>query len=192
MSKVKTDTFLLTKLQRDNIAAWSTIILAVLNAVLVLVTYWTLLEAKEASRKQIGVQTWLEMQKRFDAPEMLMARKKFAADLESFKRSPTNNVSGIVPDFFEDLGMLYEKKQIDTDLADESFSFYVCPYWEEAKEWILQQKIRYGYTNLYSEFEWVSGQMRGQGDKFDSASIAIFLDDEKSLEVYARTKDDGH
>jgi hypothetical protein len=60
-------------------------------------TYKLASEAKESSLRQIGVQTWIEMQTKFDSKEMEKARKTLAAQFLSAKPARHDKVSERLP-----------------------------------------------------------------------------------------------
>src|ERR1017187_5161995 len=61
----------------------------------------------KTSKEQIGVQTWLELQQRFDSLEMRRARKKLADQLKHYSASNHQKIAETVMNFFEDVGTLY-------------------------------------------------------------------------------------
>ena len=54
---------------------------AVATLALVAATLWLVWETRAASKRAIGVQTWLTLLQRFDSAEMKQARKRLAAQL---------------------------------------------------------------------------------------------------------------
>jgi hypothetical protein len=95
----------------------------------------------KTSADQIGVNTWLELQRRFDSKEMRRARKKLAEQLKTYSAAKHAGISEIVTDFFEDAGTLYKLGYLNKDLAESSFSFYACRWWEAAKAYCLVLSI---------------------------------------------------
>jgi hypothetical protein len=141
------------------ILALSTLALAAFTAWMAWSTKKLANESREASFRQIRVQMWLTLKDRFDSDKMRNARaslaKIFIATLQTSKydKIPSDEVL----DFFEDLGIAYNKGYIETELADSTFSYYVSRWWEASKQYIdFQRKEHDEDTTLYKDFEkWV-------------------------------------
>jgi len=88
------------------------------------------------SSHQIGVATWLELERRFDSEEMKRARKKLAQQLKAYTAAKHGKVSETVLDFFEDVGTTYKEGYLNRKLADSAFGFYACRWWEAAKAYV--------------------------------------------------------
>src|SRR5579864_8732889 len=86
----------------ESILAYATVLLAVFTAIMAYETWNLASESKEASYRQIRVQTWLEFEKRFDSAEMVRARKKLAQQLKANPPVKGEDISDTVFDFFED------------------------------------------------------------------------------------------
>jgi hypothetical protein len=101
----------------DKITAWATLALAVVTTVMACATCKLASDSKESSQRQIGVETWLDFEKRFDSTEMLRARKTLAKQLQSDPTSKDVVISERVMDFFEDLGVAYRLGYVNKELA---------------------------------------------------------------------------
>lgn len=86
-------------------------------------------ESREASIRQIGVQTWLEFSKRFDSKELLKARDDLALQVRIVPAHGKKLVSDILVSFFEDLGTVYRLGYIDEKLARDTFGYHVRRWW---------------------------------------------------------------
>lgn len=68
------------------------------------------------------------------------------------------NMSEVVLDFFEDLGIAYRKGFIDTDLAECSFSYYLYYWWHAVKEYVFDLRKRKVDKTLFEHFEYLASQ----------------------------------
>jgi hypothetical protein len=172
------------KLIMDTLLALSTLALAFVTAWMAWSTRELANESRKASFRQIGVQTWLEFTKRFDSEKMLNARANLASHIQTYGNDAQyfKEISETVLNFFEDLGTCYHNKYIDEKLAIDSFSFYVCRYWEVAKPYIEHERENHNRdSSLFSEFEKLAAMMKSQNDVVDASEIKIFLQDEKNV-----------
>lgn len=162
--------------------AYATVALAVFTAAMVYFTWKLASEARDASYREIGVQTWLEFVKRFDSPDMIRARKKLGKQLTSNPPAKYGDVSDTVPNFFEDLGIAYKHGYIVKELADSSFSMYATRYWEAVKPYVDAERRQYGDdTSISRDFEDLAKAMREPGEKIDDKQLRQFLEDERDL-----------
>lgn len=110
---------------------------------------------------------------------MLDARAKLASHIQHFKNDPKHfkDISETVLNFFEDLGIAYENKCINYELAYESFSYHLCRYWWLLKPYIeYQRKLHNSEDRLFDKFEMLSAKMDGPKDV---GWKERFLDDEQ-------------
>jgi hypothetical protein len=63
--------------------------------------------------RQIGVQTWLELEQRFDSVEVKRARKKLAQQLKSYSPNKHDKISETVLNFFESAGIACKSGCLD-------------------------------------------------------------------------------
>src|SRR6266851_4281105 len=82
------------------------------------------------SSEQIGVNTWLVLQRRFDSREMKKARKVLSEQLQTYTTAKHGEISETVLDFFEDVGTTYREGYLNKKLAESAFSYYACRWWE--------------------------------------------------------------
>ncbi len=144
-------------------------------------------ESRQTSSRQIGVQTWLALEPRFDSNEMKRARKKLAEQLDSYDSNSTkhNKITEEVLEFFESVGTVYNYKLLNKELADSSFSYYANRWWEAAKTYVDKERKDKGDDNsLFSEFEKLVKTMRKKCDPvIDDKDLKNFLADERRLKV---------
>jgi hypothetical protein len=166
----------------ETILALSTLGLAVFTATMARATFILAKESREASFRQIGVQVWLEFQKRFDSEGMLRARKTLAAQLKTKTAPRGDRISETVLNFFEDLGIAYEKGYVEKKLAEDSFGFYLCRWWEALKAYVDQERKRHNEdATLFANFEELAKKARLPDEKIDEGELQLFLEDESKL-----------
>ena len=182
------------------IAHISELLVAAFTAVLAFATFRLAREARDASanqiaeqekstKKQIGVNCWLEFTRRFDSDDMIKARSKFARAIEMTPRKPETygKSSELVLNFFEDLAIVYKEGFIDNTLAKNSFSYYVCRWWEASKEYVYYERKNQGGNNtLFDKFEWLAKEIKEEHNFPAAAEIPNFIHDESRLIYLAK------
>ena len=131
--------------------------------------------------RQLGVQTWLYLAARFDSEEIKRARARLAAQLGNYDPSTHDDITEGALDVFEDLGTVYRLGLINKELADSTFSYYASRWWEVAKTYIYQERIRDDDNEIFCDFEEFAKQMRRPSEKIDNLDLKNFLNDEKQL-----------
>jgi hypothetical protein len=170
------------KSKSEHLLAYSTVVLAIVTTFMAFETWQLAKESRDASYRQIGVQTWLEFEKRFDAPEMVRARKKLALQLRASPAPKYDDIDERVPDFFEDVGIAYKSGYLDTNLANSSFSMFATRYYEAMRPFIDQERRLYGGDpTINDDFEALAKAMLGPGEKIDEKQLDQFLQDEINL-----------
>jgi len=160
----------------------ATVILALATVALACGTFWLAFESRQASFRQIGVQTWLEFIKRFDSEDMKRERKALAKWLKNYDPTRHDEISEVVLLLFEDVGIAYKLGCLNKELADESFGFYVCRWWCAAKPCVEQERKRHGDDkSLFENFEKIAVLMRLDRETIDEQERLRFLDDEIKL-----------
>ena len=160
------------------------LIMAIATAAMAVATFGLVCESRRASFRQIGVQTWLELEKRFDSTEMKRVRKKLAQQLKSYSPNKHDKISETVLNFFESVGIAYKSGYLDKKLADSSFSFHACRWWEAVKPYVDQEQKRHGEDiKLFEDFKDLAGLMRLPDEKIDDEELRLFLDDEERLAI---------
>src|SRR5262249_36617070 len=108
-------------------------VLAIFTVVLVAAAFLTIREAHRASSEQLGVQTWLHLDPKFDSKELKLARKHLAEQLDPYIPAKRAEVNDDVLNFFEAVGVLYNRNLLNKELAESSFNYWAVGYWEAAK-----------------------------------------------------------
>jgi hypothetical protein len=138
-------------------------------------------ETREASVRQLGVQTWLQLASRFDSAEIRRARGKLAEQMQNYDASRHDEVTEEVLDVFEDIGTVYKLELINKELADSAFSYYASRWWEVAKTYIYEERERNRDNQIFSDFEAFAREMRRPDEKLDDLGLKKFLNDEEQL-----------
>jgi len=161
------------------ILAFATVLLAFHTKSLAESTARMVSETREASVRQLGVETWLRLAARFDSEEIRRSRVRLAGKLENYDPSKHDEITEEVLDLFEDIGTLYKLGLINRHLADSAFSYYASRLWEVAKTYIYQERERSKDNELFSDLEAFAKSMRRPDEKLDSLDLKKFLNDEK-------------
>jgi hypothetical protein len=162
----------------DIVVALSTFVLAIVTAFMAFATSKLASESREASFRQIGVQTWLEFTRRFDSAEMVKARIELAKLVERNEHTKSETVLN----FFEDLGTAYRLGYVDKKLAVETFGFYACRWWEAAKPYVEHERRRHNEDKtLFADFEKLAEALRLPNEVICDRELKSFLTDEASL-----------
>ncbi len=159
-------------------------VLAGATVLLALLTYRLERAWKESSEKQIGVQTLLALQSRFDSMEMKWARMRLADKLAMYNPALRGHskMDEDVLKFFDSIGTLYKHNLINKKLAGSAFGFYACRWWEALKDYVDHERKRHGEgVSLFEDFEKFAKAMRRPEDKLDEAEMERFKFDERSL-----------
>lgn len=140
-------------------------------------------ETREASVRQLGVQTWLHLAARFDSKEIRQARGRLAEKLENYVPAKHDEITEEVLDVFEDIGVVYKLGLINEDMVDSSFSYYVSRWWEVARTYIFQERERNKDKDgeIFCDFEALASKMRRPDEKIDGLDLKKFLNDEKQF-----------
>ena len=158
------------------------VIMAIATAAMAIATFWLVFESRQASFRQIGVQTWLELERRFDSQEMKTARKNLARHMKAYDPKKHSKISETVLNFFESIGIAHQERCLNNKLADSSFSFYACRWWEAVKPYVDQERKRQGDDDsMFEDFENFANAMRRPDEKIDDLNLQRFLDDEEKL-----------
>jgi hypothetical protein len=137
----------------------ATILLAIATIWLAVETHRIAVDTQESTRQQIGVQTWLEMEKRFDSSEMKQSRAALAAQFDHYDADKFDDSKEDVLDLFDDIGALDEEHLVDEKLTESTFSYYVNFWWEVARSRIAEDRRVSGDTTEYDHFEALAAKM---------------------------------
>jgi hypothetical protein len=144
-------------------AHFAEVILAIVTTLLAWFTYRLVTatqvlakDAKASSAAQVGVQTWLELSKRFNSPEMIQARMDLATMCVGLPTQPENY--GQIPEpvlsFYEDLGMIHKAGLIDDELAKNAFGYHARRWFIILRPYIDHSRKTDGAgRTLYDKYE---------------------------------------
>ena len=157
-------------------------LLELATVALAIATVWLALEARQSSIRQIGVQTWLELERRFDSDDIRNARKGLAFSLASYKPENHDDVSEEFLDILESISTVYNLGLLNKELAVSSFSYYAARWWIFAEPYIKEERRRQGDDQtLFAEFENFAKAMRVHDEKIDDADMQKFVKNEMHL-----------
>ena len=168
----------------DSLLVYSTLALAIFTAVMAWATWKLATESREASLRQIRIQTWLEFRKTFDSVELIRDRSILARILQPNpnSRAPHRQVNEAVMNFFEDLAIVYFSGYIEQKLAKDTFGFYACRWWEAAKTYVdSERKLHNEDKTLFDGFEKLATAMRLPNEIINADEMKLFLEGEKGL-----------
>lgn len=165
------------------IASWTrylavgTGILAIATIVLAYFTYEMAKDGRESSKHQIGIQTWLELEKRFDSSEMHRKRHNLAILIREGKEVENEDVL----DFFEDVGMLYHLGYIDKDMAKSSFGYYASRWWIKLQRHVTRERNLHHDPSLFDEFEHLVKEIGDDPKTLTPVEVELFSREEQDL-----------
>src|SRR6266850_1155866 len=150
--------------------------------VLAIATIWLAVETRQISNdtrdgtaRTIGVTTWLEMEKRFDSPEMKASRARLAEQLQHYDADKFDESTQDVWDLFDDMGRLYRQGLIDKGLTKSAFSYYVNTWWAAGKSRIVEDRQHDKDASEYEEFEWLAGEFHSADPNASTNDVSEFL-----------------
>jgi hypothetical protein len=124
--------------------------LAIFTFGLVRATQALFTETKVASKRQLGVNTWLHFIDRWDSPVMHKERKGIADDVRN--RGVTGGSDPIL-DFFEQVGTVYRLDCVEKELCDSSFSHDAENWWAALEERVGTLRKDMKDDSVYNEYE---------------------------------------
>jgi hypothetical protein len=143
-------------------------------------------ESQRASREQLGIETWLHFQERFDTPEIMGARHILAFSMPEYLRlaalhAATPVIQEDVLNFFDDLGILLNEGFINQRLSESSFSYYANRWWEIVKPYVENERRIKEDPTLFDGFEHLREAFRHLDPTISDAQLRAFLEDERTL-----------
>jgi hypothetical protein len=151
---------------------------------LVGVTIWLVVETKNAAKRQLQVQTWLEMAKRFDSQEMKRARRDLAKKIQTYSADNHDKISETVMDFFEDVRTLWKHDFIDKKLVEETFGFYGSRWWAAVQPYVSNERRKHKDDDtIFADIEFLAKKIRLPHEQIDDVELKQFLNDEARLVV---------
>jgi len=167
--------------------AGGTLILAIVTWRLVIETRKSaeqvIVETRESTARQIGVQTWLALEARLDAKEMKRARRKLAQQLASSVALNSPDIGDEVFDLFEAIGSVYNEGLLHKELAVSSFSYYSNRWWAAARAHIAEMRRQKSDASLYAHWEKLGVAMHNHDPRIGDAEIKEFLAEEIALHM---------
>ena len=155
--------------------------LEVATVILAVATIWLAVETRLAATRSISVSTWLEMEKRFDSPEMKQSRAALAMQFDHYDPAKFDDSKLDVLDLFDDMGALYENGLIDKKLTRSSFSWYVNNWWEASKNYIANERKTNNDYSEYNEFEKLAARMHPEDPNITTNDLKDFLAAEERI-----------
>jgi hypothetical protein len=156
---------------------------------MVVETHQMALDSKEASATQLGVQTWLLIQQRFDSDEMKRVRRRLATQLTpTYDPKMFSEIDTTLLDALDDVGALFNRELIDRDLVGGQLGFYVDRWWIACKPYVDDVRKRNQNQDYFSGFEALAKVMAQNDPHLSDEDVKRFLSDESHLAVYDQTR----
>jgi hypothetical protein len=174
--------------QKAQLAAWLlaifTGVVAIFTAALVSASFLTIREDRRAASEQLGLRTWLYVDPKFNSRELKLARKHLAEQLDPYVPGKRAEVDDDVLNFFESVGLLYQRSLVNKELAESSFDYWAVRYWEAAKVYIADERRAEHNQSIYGDFEAFAKAMQKHKPPLSDADLKAFLAEEKALESH--------
>jgi hypothetical protein len=175
------------KILTDIVAGVSTVSLAVITYLMVRhtknlaqATVSLANESKEASYRQIRLDTWMKFAKGFDSKEIREARNDLRGQIYFTPKVYKALVSHKLLKFLEDLAIVYNGGYINKELAVSSFNFHVIRWWAILEPYIAMERAMHNNdTTLFAGFEAMAKDMNAEKTTFAIADLEKFLQDER-------------
>ncbi len=146
--------------------------LEIATVILAIATIWLAVETRWGLQRTIQVSTWIEMEKRFDSPEMKASRARLAAQLQHYDADKFDDSVQDVWDLFDDVGRLYRQGLIDKGINS---------WWAAGKNRITADRQHDKDASEYEEFEWLAAQLHYEDPNITTNDVADFLKVEAAL-----------
>lgn len=166
------------------LAAWVGIVVAIV----------VLIAQNQSAKKLTCLQLFLQLADRYDSDEMNRRRARLARTLLANRE--TLEIDDTILVFFENVALMMRRGLLDSDLTWNTFGIDVSSYWGALKGYVLAMRETFNDDSLYSEFQWLAGDMRAltldhagpdsrMGNDDDEEAITKFLEMEarRSLEL---------
>jgi len=92
-------------------------------------------------------------------------------------------VNDDVLNFFEAIGVLYNRNLLNKELAESSFSYWAVGYWEAARVYIGDERRIEHDESIYGDFEAFAKATQKRKPLLSDAELKDFLAAEKALEI---------
>jgi hypothetical protein len=156
---------------------WLTVVISVSTLGLAIATIWLVWESRQASYRQLGVETWMHFEERWDSVEMKKDRYDLAAALQpSYDPSKADDIPVEVMDFFESVGSVWSEGLMNSKLAEMSFSYDAAGWWQACGPYVLDQRRKMADKTIYDKFERFGKAMKA---KFGAIDVNRFLKEQE-------------
>jgi hypothetical protein len=157
---------------------WLTVIVSLSTLGLAVATIWLVWESRQASYRQLGVETWMHFEERWDSAEMKKARYDLAAALQpSYNPSKADDIPVEVMDFFESVGSVWSEGLMNSKLAEMSFSYDATGWWQACEAYVSDQRQKNADKTIYDKFERFGKAMEA---KYGKAELSNFLKEQEA------------
>lgn len=116
--------------------------------------------SQRATRFSMGVQTLLQLESRFDSPEIRRSRSALASF--ALNQPPTGEIPDeayAVISLFETLGFLLRRKAIDLEMAWNSFDPWIPIYWSAFETVITERRKNIDDATLWQDWQYAAQQI---------------------------------
>jgi hypothetical protein len=159
-------------------------VLAIFTAGMTFATFWLAHETRESGLEQIRVTTWLTLDPQYDRTELRKSRKSFAKDLDPYDPAKHDDMNDDVIDYFEAIASVYNRNLLNEELAASSFGYSATRWWDAAKDYIKDERLKLNDPSIYEEFEAFVKAMRKYEPNAttDAKDLKDFLHGEETLD----------
>ena len=119
-----------------------------------------LVGAQVRSDKRVNqVQIQVRLDEHFWSPFLLGARKQLAEEL--LKDSPDrNSIQDLVPNYFDWVGILLRRRELDLELVWNSLGYYGPYWWFACKTYVDEERRHLGDRGtLFENFAWLADRL---------------------------------
>ena len=162
-------------------ATWA---LAFFTFLLAFGTFWLAVESRSASKRQIGVETWLEFEKQFDSEQIIRARKRLAKQMP-YNVASHDDIDERLLNLFESIGLAHKEGYLHEKLAVNAFGFFATRWWAALEPYVKEERRRKADDDsLFEDFQDFAKTMKSyEAKSIDDQALKRFLDDERGLVV---------
>lgn len=156
---------------------WLTVVVSISTLGLAVATIWMVWESRQASYRQLGLDSWMHFEDRWDGAEMKKARYALAESLRNgYEPSKADDIPEEVMDFFESVGTVWSEGLMNSKLAEMSFSYDAAGWWEACEPYVLDQRRKMADKTIYDKFERFGKAMKA---KFGAIDVNRFLKEQE-------------
>ncbi len=89
----------------------------------------------------------MELEARFDSPEMKRQRKLLAEQMP-YDLDIHNEISDAVFELFESIAIAYNRGYLHQDLASASFSYHAVGWWKLGEKYVQTERAKLTVSNV--------------------------------------------